>query len=288
MKLRGDLMNDYWIDYGADLSESFTFFLRTFDGSLVGVWHDSGAVLERSPVVLVDHEGDLEILGSTVEHFLARLAVDDDLELLRGLEEPGDLEPFRSDHAAWLRSTLGVDSDGLGTLARAHPTTEADLGEWVSRHGDEARRRAADDPVVRAIHAELETLIDHDRLRRHDPSLPVTFVVHCVADHLICAGVDHGRGLPSAEQVERIGPLARQYRRQRAERVPGRGGWFSADFRRYPDGWATPACSFDFPPAFSVTSPITEALWEYDGRRVTAADYRRDLSEFPRSDRWMP
>src|SRR5688572_22454778 len=73
--LRGGWMDDFWIDYGSDLSEFFTIFVVMGEGSRIAVWHAAIDDVDEAPVVLVGSEGDLEFLGSTTLHFLARLAV---------------------------------------------------------------------------------------------------------------------------------------------------------------------------------------------------------------------
>ena len=92
------------------------------------------------------------------------------------------------------------------------------------------------------------------------------------------------------EVEHQLRPLAVGYRRSRAASVPGRGAWFSAAFRRGALGWATPACSFEYPPEFDVSERTVcrPALQTYNGGSIGPEDYRKDLRDYPRSDRWMP
>ena len=265
-RLMADWMDDFWTDNGSDLSEFFTFFLVLGEGSRVGVWHGTNAPVDDHPVVLVGSEGELEVLGSTVTHFLARLAGDDDLDL-PDLPEPPGLEPFRSHLRSWLgRTTV----EGLCATEPDPPS--AALEAWFAERSEEARSAAAADPVLGEIHTALESAIDRARLGDLQPWESVQFVARCVARHF-----ELRVGLEPAEPelCRRIEGPAREYRRQRAASVPGRGGWFTAHFRRHPGSWATPACFFEYRPTFAEVV-------------VTADDYRQDLAEFPRSARWTP
>jgi hypothetical protein len=98
----------------------------------------------------------------------------------------------------------------------------------------------------------LELSLDPDR-----PWQSMSYDISCVGDHF--AVVERFGRVRSAppELARRIEPHARGYRRQRAEAVPGRGGWFPRHLPSTSHG-------------------------------LTADDDRQDQATLPRTDRWMP
>lgn len=240
-------MDDFWIDHGSDLSEYFTIFLVLGEGSRVAVWHGPGCDVEDSPVVLMGSEGELEFLGASALHFLARVAVDDALDVT-DLPEPGRFEPFRSQLAAWLGNVRLPVGLTLAELAAGDPRgAHPDLGAWFDEMGAAARTAAASDATIGALHERLEAVVDADELGRLSAWDSIWFEVSCLGPHFECWHRKFGRQPVPQEVADQIEPLAHMYRRQRASTIEGRGGWFEAVFRRYPHGWATPACFFEFP-----------------------------------------
>ncbi|MBI2708568.1 MAG: hypothetical protein HYX34_02590 [Actinobacteria bacterium] len=287
--LDGDWIDDFWIDYGSDLSDYVTVFLVLGDGSRIAVWHDVDADLDRRPVVLIGSEGQLGVLGATTAHFLMKLATGRELDPI-DLPPPHELEPFRSQLGAWLRKNTDDVGRPLDELAASDARGgHSDLNKWFEQKAAAARARARADPAVNELHRRFDTLVDEEKLGVVQPWRPLTFAVACVGQHFESWRRGEGpRPLPAGFVAE-LEPVARDYRRSRALTVPGRGAWFGATFRRYPDGWATPACTFDLPPRLSggdgaVGTPVAQR----PTRVVGAAAYREDLEAFPRSPRWMP
>jgi hypothetical protein len=94
----------FWNGYA--LRNNFGLFMRLPTGSLVGTWYPSGLDAAVAAVVLLDSEGQWQILAASVEGLLARLA-------LRNIEESDlapdeDVEDATGALEAWLVKRLGV------------------------------------------------------------------------------------------------------------------------------------------------------------------------------------
>ena len=72
--LQSERFNDYWLENGADLHPSFAFFIRDPTGGQIGYWRYDGRATVCPPVVMVGSEGELNILGDSLEDFLGLLA----------------------------------------------------------------------------------------------------------------------------------------------------------------------------------------------------------------------
>ena len=288
--LEGDWLDDFWIDYGSDLSESFSFFLRMFEGSRIGIWHRAGIATDVAPVVLVGGEGDAEVLGDTTTQFLSRLASDPELNLI-DLPPGAEFEPFRSDLERWIHARAARLAPGPGRgVDDTVRSTGADFRAWLDHESASSADRAQTDPKVIAIQTVLDGFIPPGRLADLKPWESLRFDINCVGDHVRVTERNYGPQPVPPEVEHQLRPLAVGYRRSRAASVPGRGAWFTAAFRRGALGWATPACSFEDPPEFEVSErPVSrQALQTYNGGFIGPEDYRKDLRDYPRSDRWMP
>jgi hypothetical protein len=69
--LRGDRMDDYWIENGVDCWPHFGFFMHLPDGSRVGQWFRDGESSDNIPIVYIGSEGEVRMEASNLEEFLA-------------------------------------------------------------------------------------------------------------------------------------------------------------------------------------------------------------------------
>src|SRR5687768_723153 len=71
------VQSSHWDDYGddaCDLYPHFALFLREGTGSVAGFWLPQGKCIDSPPVVFIGSEGQLKVLGNSLEDFLTRLA----------------------------------------------------------------------------------------------------------------------------------------------------------------------------------------------------------------------
>ncbi|MGH3116244.1 MAG: hypothetical protein ACRDQ2_03880 [Gaiellales bacterium] len=95
------------------------------------------------------------------------------------------------------------------------------------------------------------------------PWQAIAFEVACVGKHFECWRRDYGLQPVPSEFVAELEPATREYRRGALVDHPRAWRVVPATFRRYPDGRAAPACSFDFPPHLggrdgAVGTPLVE------------------------------
>lgn len=66
-----DELDDNWIENGSQLTDQFAIWLRLGEGSMIGFWRpehfNDDDIL---PVVLLGSEGEVEVLGESLEDFL--------------------------------------------------------------------------------------------------------------------------------------------------------------------------------------------------------------------------
>lgn len=64
-------LDHHWIENGGQLADQFAIFLRLGDGSMIGFWRpEHFSDDDILPVVLLGSEGDVEVLGESLEDFL--------------------------------------------------------------------------------------------------------------------------------------------------------------------------------------------------------------------------
>lgn len=66
-----DRLTDDWIENGSQLANQFSLWLRLADGSMIGFWRPEYFTDDDIlPVVLLGSEGEVEVLGESLEAFL--------------------------------------------------------------------------------------------------------------------------------------------------------------------------------------------------------------------------
>lgn len=86
-----DKLDDYWIENGGQLADQFAIFLRLGNGSMIGFWRpEHFSDDDILPVVLLGSEGEIEVLGESLEDFLYKWADNGDFENAYDLMPSGD------------------------------------------------------------------------------------------------------------------------------------------------------------------------------------------------------
>jgi hypothetical protein len=278
--LRGDRMDDYWIENGVDCWPHFGFFMRLPDGSRVGQWFRQGESSDNIPIVCIDSEGEARLEASSLEEFLAVWA-------LAQFDKRGNLVangqrvslPFdllhkadsgapdgRGDFLDFLRQRLGRDPR---TIIRPHPPHEL-IERFFKEWGETQRRQLANDPTLRAIARILDAYIPRGKELWERVSLDIRVAgARCEVD------APRGPKQPIVE-VRDIIPLVLEARAARAAGIHAvRGLWHCASILLMPDGQCRIAADWAREPVFR------------DGARPSADEIAADLARFPRSSRWM-
>jgi hypothetical protein len=277
--LRGDRMDDYWVEDGADCWPHFGFLMRLLDGSRVAQWFRKGASPDNVPIVYLDN-GDLRMVARSLEEFLAVWA-------LAGFDKTGNLvanghrvslpsdllyqadsgaPDGRADFLDFLRQRLGREPQAIIGPHPPHQPIERFFEEWSETH----RQRMAADPTLRSIAGILDGYIPRGKPPRDRVSLDIRVAgARCEID------APEGPKTPVPEEREII-PLVLAARAARATGVHAvRGVWHSAAILLTPDGLCRIAANWQREPVFR------------DGTRPTADEIAADLARFPRSARWM-
>lgn len=92
-ELATDAIDDNWIESGSQLANQFAIWLRLGEGSMIGFWRpEYFSDSDILPVVLLGSEGEIEVLGESLEDFLYKWASDGDFENAYDLMPSGDDE----------------------------------------------------------------------------------------------------------------------------------------------------------------------------------------------------
>ncbi len=278
--LRGDRMDDFGIENGADCWPHFGFLMRLPDGSRVAQWFREGASPDDVPIVYIGSEGEVRMVASSLEEFLAVWALagfDDTGNLVANghrVSLPSDLRyqarsgapDGRRDFLDFLRQRLGRNPQ---TIIRPHPPHEP-IRRFFDEWSETQRQRMATDPTLRSIAAILDAYIPRGKQPWDWVSLKIR-----VAGERCEIDAPEGSKTPLAEEREII-PLALTARAARATGIHAvRGGWHCAAIYLMPDGLCQIAADWQREPVFR------------DGTRPTADEIAADLARFPRSARWM-
>jgi hypothetical protein len=278
--LRGDRMDDFGIENGADCWPHFGFLMRLPDGSRVAQWFREGASPDDVPIVYIGSEGEVRMVASSLEEFLAVWALagfDDTGNLVANghrVSLPSDLRyqagsgasDGRPDFLDFLRQRLGRNPQ---TIIRPHPPHEP-IRRFFDEWSETQRQRMATDPTLRSIAAILDAYIPRGKQPWDWVSLEIR-----VAGERCEIDAPEGSKTPLAEEREII-PLALTARAARATGIHAvRGGWHCAAIHLMPDGLCQIAADWQREPVFR------------DGTRPTADEIAADLARFPRSARWM-
>lgn len=296
--------NDYWIEEGADLSETFAIFLAIGDGGDVALWNRDGGPSSRWPVVLIGGEGEAVVLADSFAGFLARIATAQFDEPGAGADDGFSWSEFRTDVES---DDEEADAEARADLAAARKARRA-LGDWLRRQTGQddlaalARRRVPRDALRKRFDAHLEAvherqrastdwrvlraLLQQDRPKGYRGSYDDLHVV-CAGD-FFRVGTLSRRGrrfVPHARSGE-IEPLVRALREDRARRFPAHGLWFHARLRVYT------ADTVSDPQQPGLVDLIAQYLDDASDMswlpRPPAAAIRADCARRPRSEWWTP
>ncbi|WP_066799881.1 hypothetical protein [Moraxella oblonga] len=89
-EFESDTLDDNWIENGSQLANQFAIWLRLGDGSMIGFWRPEHFNDDILPVVLLGSEGEVEVLGESLEDFLYKWGNDGDFENVYDLMPNGD------------------------------------------------------------------------------------------------------------------------------------------------------------------------------------------------------
>src|SRR5258708_26649067 len=130
--LVGDFTDSAPIVDGSPLRDQFALFARLPEGSVVGCWYGAGGRASKAPIVLLGSEGQHEIIATSLEGLLAKIA----FQRFEQDEEWTDFTPHEDaddatdELAEWLVNRLdGKDLEGLA----ARPAGLPDFGRWMTK-----------------------------------------------------------------------------------------------------------------------------------------------------------
>ena len=130
-------LDDNWIEQGGQLANQFALWLCLGDGSMIGFWRpDDFADDDVLPVVLLGSEGEVEVLGESLEDFLYRWADGGQLggayDLMPEYDEDVDTEFKHDALLAWLLEK------GVQKPVITKPVTTQSLSDffdaWQAQH----------------------------------------------------------------------------------------------------------------------------------------------------------
>lgn len=281
--------NDFWIEEGADLSESFAIFLTIGDGGDVALWNRRGDASSHWPVVLLGGEGEAVVLADSFAGFLARLALqrfddeapdDADRYAWGEFEDAGgaDARIARTALGGWLREQAGRDD--LSALARREVPPDALRGFFDAHRKTVLGRRSAS-----ADWRALDALLQQDRANARKSGGHRDLFVVCAGDFFRIGDLSaHDRRfVPHPRSTELEAPI-RALREERAHRFPAHGLWFHARLRAYDiDPSAGRSAAVDL-----VAQYLDDAADMSWLPRPPAAAIRADCARRPRSSWWTP
>lgn len=284
-RLVGDRMDDFWIENGADLWQDFGIFMRLPDGSRVAQWFQKRDAASVPPIVYIGSEGEMEILSSSLEAFLATWAlahfdvagnlvgegvkVGLPSDLIRDEDDADDEKVVdgRPPFAAFLTSLLGQD---VRTHVRPKPD-DAPFKAFFEAWGKRQRAALATNSNLTAIVRAMDAYVP----RGKQPWERAHFHLAAIGDRLEIGGKGDPRKPLNDADAAAIRPfiLAEREARASGEHAP-RGLWHSASLLLYPDGACQIAADWSAAPKF------------WHGAPATAAELAADQSRFPKSPRW--
>jgi hypothetical protein len=255
-----DLVGNFSDQAFWDGSPCRSHFLRLPTGSFAGAWYPDGHKVADPPIVLLD--GQWQILGPSLEGFLARLALHD-------LSEDSDFRPHLTgqdatdDLAAWLRRRLDVaDLESLTKLPSAMPDFRGFMEKWYRDRGS----YWANHPTMKAL---AELLVAH---------LPtgVNPWDQTIFDVAIVGRQYRLRSrLQPVEEATEVEPVLRGLREDMWRQNPSLGLWYSMWFGMGVNGWINPNFDYETRPTIDdAPADLVEAL--------------ADLDRAPRPARWVP
>ncbi|MEL6606288.1 MAG: hypothetical protein AAFP20_24070 [Cyanobacteria bacterium J06614_10] len=317
----GGLLDDFWIENGSYLAHHFGLFLHQSDGTRAGYWLCDGCEIDDAPIVILGSgsgQGEVEVIANSIEELVSRILVGrtgiwelDDLWRLYQAECESNtdntsatdisenslsMQQWFTSLESWVEREWSLMKEARQQLLSKTPKDERpSLEAWLTRWSDEQLTAQAANPICQEIFGILSkylpdaeeyiaavALTPEGQAALRSELTPDGYIPWRSADFdVFVAGSKfeiwkryRGRvRIPESHQLE---PLLRQLRTERARQLPEQGLWFSAFLKVFPDG-AILLCRDDeySPPEFSEEQPVE-------------ADYRQDLSAFPRSPRYTP
>jgi len=249
---------------GSLLRNDFALFLRQPDGSVVGIWYGAGPDAANAPIVVIDSEGQNEILAPSLEGLLAKIA-------LRHFEK-GDLAPHDDAEDAtdaladWLVQRLGTRHIEKWTEAQ---TGLVDFGHWAERWCRDREAFWSTHPTMVEIAGHLSA----HRPKGRNPRERTRFEVAIVGWQLQVRVLRCGR--QPIEEAALIEPLLCDLRDELWREQPALGLWYSMSFALSADGCILPRFDYDTRPTI-------------DESPADLAQARTDLLRAPRPGRWVP
>jgi hypothetical protein len=261
-RLQSDRLDDFYIENGADLHKHFAFFVRDPTGGQIGFWLYENGSTTRPPIVMVGSEGEMAVLSDSLKDFLAQLA--EGKTQAPDLDSRDEGEEESAELTKWLSSRTA-------TLSNRGHEGRPNFKQWME---DWSRRQRE------SIDADSLLVEIAEKLRKHvkpnaKPWETANFDVVLVGAAFRMWHRSFGPKLMPHEEVAHLEGLFRSVRENRAKPMPERGLWLSASVRIGSQGGANLCCNFLNEP--KVSDEII---------RISASDYRQDLSAFPRSRHW--
>jgi len=260
---QSDRFNDFWIENGADLHEHFAFFLRDPTGGQIGYWLYDGSK-PFPPIVNVGSEGQLDILGDSLEEFLARLA--------EGTTNAADLDSRDEKDNQGSALANWITSRSVKHTLTNQPE-RPDLREWMDKWGQEQRALIDGDSWHIQIADKLRKFVKPNA----QPWETANFDVLLVGTQFRMWHRSFGPKPMPKSDVADLESLFRAVREQRARKFPERGLWFTAWVKIGTQGGASLSCNFMDVPRIMDEQPA-----------IPNSDYDIDLRDFPRSKHWTP
>ncbi|HEX8417363.1 MAG TPA: hypothetical protein VF641_07135, partial [Methylobacterium sp.] len=227
--LSGSLSEEAPIVDGSPLRREFGLFLHLPDGGKAGFWYRPGHDPRQAPIVGLGSDGEAAVLASSLEGFLARLALKhfDDGRSWSDFAPRGDVDDAIPDLAGWLCDHAGLTD--LERLAQADP----DSTEFARRMESWMLEREAfwaEHPAMTAIARHLEPHRPQD-----DVPWGRTWFVAAIVGDIFELRVLH-RGPQPVPEAPAIEPILRALRAEQARSDPDLGLWFGADLQLGGDG----------------------------------------------------
>lgn len=267
--LAGSFSDDAPIVDGSPLRREFGLFIHLPDGGKAGFWYRPGHPVEAAPIVGLGSEGEATVLATTLEGFLAKIALlhFDDGRNWSDFAPSEFVEDATEEFAAWLRQLCGCDD--LRALVDEDEGDALDFAARMDKWMYEREAHWAEHPSMVAIARLLEAHrpAEEDRWGR-------THFEVAMAGSQFEMRVLRGGPQPVPE-ADRIEPILRELRTDQARTDPGLGLWFGADLTLSAKGQMLPRFEYQSRPTIAgVPASLDEA--------------RANLARAPRPERWVP